>query len=72
MARQNEAERVLLDAVYDIASHDRFDAKKMMLLLRQKDYRVCRGCDDPFPTQGSQVCTFINENISKTAFSDRV
>lgn len=49
--RQQEGARLLKEA----SANSAFDVKDMMKILRHKDSRICRGCDDTFPTQGSQV-----------------
>ncbi|KOB79052.1 Secernin-2, partial [Operophtera brumata] len=51
LMRQDEGERLLREGILN----RHFNVKKMMQILRQKENRICRGCDDSFPTQGSQV-----------------
>lgn len=43
-----------------------FDVEDMFDVLRHKESRICRGCDDGFPTQGSQVRDIIRINIDTT------
>ncbi|KAL4717472.1 hypothetical protein ACJJTC_000621 [Scirpophaga incertulas] len=38
--------------------HDMFD------ILRDRESRICRSCEDTFPTQGSQVSSLLENNIS--------
>lgn len=49
--RQAEGERLLAELTADKC----FDVKAMFKILRHKDSFICRGVDDTFPTQGSQV-----------------
>lgn len=51
--RQREGTRLLQDYTYT----PDFQVKDMMKILRHRESRICRGCDDTFPTQGSQVDT---------------
>lgn len=50
-SRQQEGERLLKEA--SISSM--FDVTDMFNILRHKESHICRGCNDTFPTQGSQV-----------------
>ncbi|CAF4753132.1 unnamed protein product [Pieris macdunnoughi] len=58
--RQAEGER-LLGA---LSSGKTFDIKAMMNILRHKDSCICRGVDDTFPTQGSQVSSLSASGVS--------
>ncbi|XP_026318681.1 secernin-1-like [Hyposmocoma kahamanoa] len=49
--RQREGEKLLKQKSASLA----FNVKDMFEILRHKESRICRGCDDTFPTQGSQV-----------------
>lgn len=49
--RQREGEKLLKQKSASLA----FDVRDMFNILRHKESRICRGCDDTFPTQGSQV-----------------
>lgn len=42
-----------------------FDVTNMLEILRHKESRICRGCDDTFPTQASQVHGYgLNYKVS--------
>ncbi|CAH0402028.1 unnamed protein product [Chilo suppressalis] len=41
-----------------------FDVKDMFGILRHKESRICRGCDDTFPTQGSQVSSLTATDVN--------
>nr|XP_021187588.2 secernin-3 [Helicoverpa armigera] len=58
--RQREGERLLKEASVSSA----FEVRDMMNILRHKDSRICRSCDDTFPTQGSQVSCISEAGIS--------
>lgn len=49
--RQREGTRLLKEGTATFA----FYVRDMMNILRHRESRICRGCDDTFPTQGSQV-----------------
>uniref|UniRef100_A0A2H1V495 SFRICE_017280 n=1 Tax=Spodoptera frugiperda TaxID=7108 RepID=A0A2H1V495_SPOFR len=55
--RQQEGARLLKDG----CSSSAFDVRDMMNVLRHKDSRICRSCDDTFPTQGSQVSSLSDK-----------
>ncbi|CAH1647592.1 unnamed protein product [Spodoptera littoralis] len=58
--RQQEGARLLKEG----SSSSAFDVRAMMNVLRHKDSRICRSCDDTFPTQGSQVSSLSDKTIS--------
>ncbi|CAH0578201.1 unnamed protein product [Chrysodeixis includens] len=58
--RQQEGERLLKEG----SASSSFGVKNMLDVLRHKDSRICRGCDDTFPTQGSQVSLLSNKSTS--------
>lgn len=53
--RQQEGEKLLKEGT----ALAEFDVEDMFNILRHKESRICRGCDDTFPTQGSQVMNKI-------------
>lgn len=58
--RQREGEKLLQlgTASSDFAVNDMFN------ILRHKESRICRGCDDTFPTQGSQVSSLSSDSLN--------
>ncbi|XP_049884675.1 secernin-2 [Pectinophora gossypiella] len=56
--RQKEGERLLKEKC---ATYIPFYVRFMFDILRHKESRICRGCEDTFPTQGSQV-SFLRPN----------
>ncbi|XP_028171723.1 secernin-3 [Ostrinia furnacalis] len=58
--RQREGERLLKEESAGAC----FDVKNMFKVLRHKESRICRGCDDTFPTQGSQVSSLTSQGLN--------
>ncbi|XP_026759920.2 secernin-3 [Galleria mellonella] len=58
--RQQEGEKLLKIATAESS----FDVKDMFHILRHKESHICRGCDDTFPTQGSQVSSLSSDGIN--------
>ncbi|KAJ8737537.1 hypothetical protein PYW08_000132 [Mythimna loreyi] len=58
--RQREGTRLLKDHT----SSPGFHVQDMMKILRHRESRICRGCDDTFPTQGSQVSCLSATNVN--------
>ncbi|CAG9781960.1 unnamed protein product [Diatraea saccharalis] len=58
--RQEEGRKLLELAT----ATSNFDVKDMFNILRHKESRICRGCDDTFPTQGSQVSCLTNAAVN--------
>ncbi|KAM3968635.1 secernin-3-like [Aphomia sociella] len=58
--RQREGEKLLKEATAEAA----FDVKDMFNVLRHKESHICRGCDDTFPTQGSQVSSLSSTSVN--------
>lgn len=58
--RQREGTRLLLDYTYT----PDFQVREMMIILRHRMSRICRGYDDTFPTQGSQVSCLSATNVN--------
>lgn len=57
--RQLDGESLLRNG----CTQSKFDIQDMFYILRHKKSRICRGCDDGFPTQGSQVSTYLMPNM---------
>ncbi|XP_014366385.2 secernin-2 [Papilio machaon] len=58
--RQKEGERLLREGT----AASCFGVKDMFNVLRHKESCICRGCEDTFPTQGSQVSALSANGLS--------
>ncbi|XP_059055247.1 secernin-3 isoform X1 [Achroia grisella] len=58
--RQEEGEILLKNSTAGMS----FDVKDMFYILRHKESFICRGCDDSYPTQGSQVSSLSANSIN--------